>query len=85
MERYVEKKRERRRRDFRRVVERSVARMRLDFKGPERLAYRNPHATWDDVFQARRQALAALEQLIDSGHRDEEPGRRRLKWRGPWP
>ena len=119
MELYEEKKRERRRRDFRRVVERSVARMRREISRPEDLAYLDPCATWDDVHRTRRrlgryraeharqcscswygntrriygdrtfreyrQALAAMEQSIESRLRDDEPGRRRLKWRGPWP
>ncbi|MBK7771999.1 MAG: hypothetical protein IPI48_16155 [bacterium] len=121
MERYEEKKRERRRRDFRRVVQRAVARMRRQFGRPGDVGPSGACRTWDDVFRARclegrrraeipscarvigsaagntratwgdrtrreyRQALAAMEQLIESRVRDEEPGRRRLKLRGPWP
>lgn len=121
MELYEEKKRERRRRDFRRMVKRAVARMRLHYRRPGDAGPHGVCGTWEEVFRARsldgrrraenpklcschwlgcgntratwgdrtlceyRQALAATEQLIDACLRDDDPGRRRLKRRGPWP
>lgn len=120
MERYEEKKRDRRRRDFRRVVQRAVARMRRYYRRPGDAGPRGVCSTWDEIFCARRldgrrraenpklcschwlgcgntratwgdrtlreycQALAAMEQLIETSLRDDDPARR-LKRRGPWP
>lgn len=53
MERYEEKKRERRRRDFCRMVKRAVARMQLRYRRPGDLGPRGVCRTWDEIFRAR--------------------------------
>ena len=57
MERYIEKKRERRVRDFRRMVARAYDVFKLSFEVPSPVRRTTPRVdTWEDVFCARRGA-----------------------------
>ncbi|MBK7670569.1 MAG: hypothetical protein IPJ24_04115 [bacterium] len=57
MERYIEKKRERRIRDFRRMVARAYDVFKLSFEVPSPGSRTIPPVdTWEDVFVARRRA-----------------------------
>lgn len=54
MDRHVEKKRERRRRDFARIVDRGVTRARLWLERPGFHFGGERVATWDDLLRVRR-------------------------------
>lgn len=60
MEIYIEKKRERRIRDFRRMVERAGEVTRRWFDEPSPGNTNPPLETWEDVFRARRHAARRI-------------------------